>query len=95
MALLSVPALPAQADATSVSGSLSCPSGQVVWVSVRTDYNATASFYSGTTLRYTDFGGYTHTFNYGTRTVNWRVQSGGNITTVDDWCGSNATFASP
>lgn len=90
MALLATSALPAQAAVTSVSGSLSCPVGQVVWVSVRTDYSAVAKFYSGPGLRYTDGGGYTHAFNHGTRTVNWRVDSSGNIAAVSDWCGANA-----
>lgn len=92
MALVTAPAMPAQAATTSVSGSLSCPTGQVVWVSVTTQYSASASFYSGsTTLRYTDSGGYNHVFNYGIRTANWRVESGGNILTVSDWCTGNAT----
>ncbi|GAB2730071.1 hypothetical protein ACX801_24810 [Arthrobacter bambusae] len=89
MALVTASALPAQADTSSVSGSLSCPTGQVVWVYVSTQYSASALFYSGTALRYTDSGGYDHTFNYGTRTANWRVESGGNILTVSDWCGYN------
>ncbi|XAS66667.1 hypothetical protein V3C33_14400 [Micrococcaceae bacterium Sec5.7] len=93
MALVAASALPAQASATSVSGSLSCPVGQVVWVSVVTQYSAQATFFSGTARRYTDFGGFDHSFNYGTRTVNWRVESAGNIRTVTDWCGGNANFA--
>jgi hypothetical protein len=92
MVLVTASTVPAQAAATSVSGSLSCPSGQVVWVSVTTQYYASASFYSGTALRYTHSGGYDHVFNYGTRTVNWRVDSGGNILTVDDWCTGNANL---
>ena len=95
MALVMAPALPAQASVTSVSGSLSCPSGQVVWVSIHNENWASATFYSGSTPRYTSSGGYDHVFNYGTRTVNWRVDSAGNIQTVSDWCGANATLASP
>lgn len=91
MALVSASALPAQAATTSVSGSPSCPVGQVVWVSVTTQYSASASFNSGSLLRYTDSGGYNHVLNYGTRTANWRVESGGNIQTVSDWCTGNAT----
>ncbi|WP_307964765.1 hypothetical protein [Sinomonas sp. ASV322] len=85
--------MPAQAATTSVSGSLSCPSGQVVWVYVTTEYSAPAAFYSGTARRYTDSGGTTHVLNYGTRTVNWRVESDGNILTASDWCGPNAMRA--
>jgi hypothetical protein len=91
MALVTATAMSAQAATTSVSGSLSCPVGQVVWVSVTTQNSAKAVFYSGTAVRYTDFGGYTHSFNYGTRTVNWRVESSGNIDTVSDWCGWNVS----
>jgi hypothetical protein len=69
------------------------PRGQVVWVSVTTQYSASATFYSGTASRYTDLGGYNHAFNYGTRTANWRVTSSGNILTVSDWCGGNVTAA--
>lgn len=93
MALVTAFALPAQAGTSSVSGSLSCPAGQVVWVSVTTQYSSSATFYSGTASRYTDNGGYSHAFNYGTRTANWRVESGGNILTVSDWCGGNVTAA--
>jgi hypothetical protein len=93
LALATMSAVPAQAATSSVNGSLSCPSGQVVWVSLTTEYSALATFYSGTAHRYTDGGGYNHAFNYGTRTVNWRVESGGNILTVSDWCGPNAMRA--
>jgi hypothetical protein len=93
MAFVTASALPAQAETSSVSGSLSCPAGQVVWVSVTTQYSASATFYSGTASRYTDLGGYNHAFNYGTRTANWRVTSSGNILTVSDWCGGNVTAA--
>ncbi|WP_415853805.1 hypothetical protein [Sinomonas sp. G460-2] len=82
-----------QAATSSVSGSLSCPSGQVVWVYVTTEYSAQATFYSGTARRTTDGGGYTHAYNYGTRTANWRVESDGNILTVSDYCGPNAMRA--
>jgi len=88
------PATPAQASATSVSGSLSCPYGQVVWVSVTTEYNASATFYYGTTAKYTDSGGYDHVYNYGLRSVNWRVDSTGNIRTVSDWCTGNVNSPS-
>lgn len=81
--------MPAQAATTRASGSPSCPTGQVAWVSLTTQYSAPVLFYSGTALRNTDGGGYNHGFNYGTRTVNWRVESSGNIETVSDWCGSN------
>jgi hypothetical protein len=93
IALVTASALLAQAATSSVSGSLSCPAGQVVWVSVTTQYTASATFYSGTASRYTDLGGYNHAFNYGTRTANWRVTSSGNILTVSDWCGGNVTAA--
>jgi hypothetical protein len=93
MALVTASAMPAQAATTSVSGSLGCPVGQVVWVSVTTQYSASVSFYSGSALRYTDSGGYDHVFNYGTRTANWRVESGGNLLTASDWCTGNATRA--
>ncbi|HKU12515.1 MAG TPA: hypothetical protein VJQ61_14965 [Sinomonas sp.] len=93
LAWVATSAVPAQAATTSVSGSLSCPSGQVVWVSLTTEYSAPATFYSGTAHRYSDGGGHNHAFNYGTRTVNWRVESVGNILTVSDWCGPNAMRA--
>lgn len=92
--LMAVPALPAQAAVSSVSGSLSCPVGQVVWVSVTTRYSAPAYFYSGSLLRAKDFGGYTHALNYGTRTANWRVESSGDIDTAGDWCGGNVNSPS-
>ncbi|GAA3309631.1 hypothetical protein GCM10017710_04370 [Arthrobacter ramosus] len=90
MALVTASAIPAQAAVTSVSGSLSCPAGQVVWVHVVTTYSAPVTFYSGTALRTTDRGGYDHVFNYGTRTVNWKVVSS-DIQTATDYCGSNVT----
>lgn len=90
MALVAASAMPAQAAVTSVSGSLSCPVGQVVWVHVVTYSYAQATFYSGTAKRYADTGGYDHVFNYGTRTVNWKVVSS-DIQTATDYCGSNAT----
>lgn len=86
--------MPAQAAVTSVSGTLSCPVGQVVHVSVTTRNSAQAYFYSGTALRSKDLGGYTHSFNYGTRTVNWRVDSSGDIDTAGDWCGGNVNLPS-
>ncbi|TDF99994.1 hypothetical protein E1809_04825 [Arthrobacter terricola] len=81
--------MPAQAATTTVSGSLSCPVSQAVWVSVTTQNSAQSVFHSGTAVRYTDFGGYTHAYNYGTRTANWRVESSGNIDAVSDRCGWN------
>jgi hypothetical protein len=93
MALAVASATPAQAATTSASGSLSCPAGLVVWVSVVTEYSAPVAFYSGSGLRYADSGGYDHSLNYGTRTVNWRVESSGNIKTVSDYCTGNATRA--
>ena len=31
--------------------------------------------------------------NYGTTTVNWRVETTGNLQTVSDECGNNVSFA--
>lgn len=94
LTLAVVPALPAQAAVTTVGGTLSCPVGQVVWVSVTTRNSAIAYFYSGSLLRTKDLGGYNHAYNYGTRTVTWRVDSTGDIATSEDWCGGNANSPS-
>lgn len=89
LAMALAPALPAQAAVTSASGSLSCPAGQVVWVYVTQQYSAPVKFYSGTALRYTSGYTYNAVNNYGTSSVNWRVESTGNIQTVSDECQSN------
>ena len=73
--------MPAQAAVTSASGTLSCPVGHVVRVYVTTQYSAPVTFYSGTPKRYTSGYTYNAVFNYGTRTVNWRVETTGNIQT--------------
>lgn len=81
--------MPAQAAVTSVSGTLSCPVGKVVWVHVVTQNAAPVVFYSGTAKRYTSPSGYDHVNNYRTSSVNWRVESTGNIQTAEDYCQSN------
>ena len=54
-------------------------SGRAVYVT--TQYSAPVTFYSGTPKRYTSGYTYNAVFNYGTRTVNWRVETTGNIQT--------------
>jgi hypothetical protein len=92
LALAMAPAMPAQAAVTGANGYLSCPVGQVVWVRVTQEFSTQVKFYSGTALRYTS--GYTNTAvnNYGTRTVNWRVETTGNLQTVSDYCSANYNF---
>ena len=50
-------------------------------------------FYSGITLKYTSSWSTSHVHNYGTTTVNWRVEAPGGIETVSDSCGNNVNFA--
>jgi hypothetical protein len=89
------PAMPALAAVTGANGSLSCPAGQVVWVFGTQQYRAQVKFYPGTALRYTS--GYTSTAvnNYGTSSVNWRVEATGNLQTVSDKCRSDYNLVSP
>lgn len=95
LAMSLAPALPAQAAVTSASGYLSCPVGQVVWVYVTQQYSTQVKFYSGTALRHTSSYTYDAVNNYGTRTVNWRVESTGNIQTVSDECRANFNLVTP
>jgi hypothetical protein len=95
LALAMAPAMPAQAAVTGATGTLSCPAGQVVWVYVTQQYSVPVKFYSGTALRYTS--GYTNTAvnNYGTSSVNWRVETTGNLQAVSDECRSNYNLVTP
>lgn len=86
--------MPAQAAVTGANGYLACPVGKTVWVSVVTQYSSPVTFYSGTAKRYTSGYSYTHVFNYGTSTVNWRVETAGGIQTVSDYCGGNVNSPS-
>ena len=92
MALVMAPAVPAHAVVTSASGSETCPTGQSVWVRVWTTTTSQVSFYSGITFRYKSSLSDIHIYNYGTRTVNWRVEAPGGIDTVTDYCSHNVSF---
>ncbi|MET4097559.1 hypothetical protein ABIB51_004515 [Arthrobacter sp. UYCu712] len=83
------------AAVTGANGYFSCPVGQVVWVRVTQEFSTQVKFYSGTALRYTS--GYTNSAvnNYGTRTVNWRVETTGNLQTVSDYCSANYNLVTP
>lgn len=95
LAMSLAPALPAQAAVTSASGYLSCPVGQVVHVRVTQQYSAQVKFYSGTALRWTSGYVYDTVNNYGTRTINWRVETTGNLQTVSDYCAPNYNLVTP
>jgi len=95
LALAMAPAMPAQAAVTGANGYLSCPAGQVVWVFVTTQYSAQVKFYSGTALRYTSPYTYSAVNNYGTSSVNWRVETTGNLLTVSDECRANYNLVTP
>ena len=85
---------PAQAAVTGASGYLSCPVGQVVHVTMTQEFFSQVKFYSGTALRHTST--YTNTAtNNGTRTVNWRVETTGNLQTVSDFCAPNYNLVTP
>ncbi|MGO4493025.1 hypothetical protein AB4Y86_13195 [Arthrobacter sp. 2YAF22_2] len=90
-ALAMAPAMPAQAAFTGANGSLSCPAGQVVWVFGTQQYSAQVKVSPGTALRYT----YTAVNNYGTSSVNWRVEATRNLQTVGDKCRSDYNLVSP
>lgn len=77
---------PANADVESVSGSRTCPVGQTLAVSVTTELYDSVKYYLGGNLRYTDAVGYTHYYNYGSRSGSWKVTSIGNILTAYDSC---------
>lgn len=62
---------------------------------VTQQYSAQVKFYSGTALRYTSGYTYTAVNNYGTSSVNWRVETTGNLQTVSDECRSNYNLVSP
>jgi hypothetical protein len=85
--------VPAHAATTSVSGSLTCPAGKEVWVSVNLAERKTADYYKGTRLVRTSSAGYDHVHDYNARTVTWTVKSTGGITYQSDYCvASGATL---
>ncbi|WP_400160650.1 hypothetical protein [Arthrobacter sp. BPSS-3] len=95
LALALAPAMPAQAAVTGANGYLSCPAGQVVHVRVTQQYSAQVKFYSGTALRWTSGYVYDTVNNYGTSSVNWRVETTGNLQTVSDYCAPNYNLVTP
>lgn len=77
---------PAVAATSTVSGSLTCPAGQYVWVTVWTEHARTADFYRNGTFVYRSDSSELHVHNYRVRSVNWKVTSLGNITQQSDYC---------
>lgn len=77
------------------SGYLSSPVGQVVHVTMTQESFSQVRFYSGTALRQTSTYTNTAVNNYGTRTVNWRVETTGNLQTVSDFCAPNYNLVTP
>lgn len=62
---------------------------------VTQQYSAQVKFYSGTALRWTSGYVYDTVNNYGTRTINWRVETTGNLQTVSDYCAPNYNLVTP
>ena len=78
---------PASASFTSASGYLVCPAGQRLHVNVELDNAATIQFRLGGSVKYTSPSTYLgYTYDYGVRGGSWRVDSGGGIRTVSDYC---------
>jgi hypothetical protein len=76
----------AYADATTVQGSRTCATGQVVYVRASVERAAQMKFYNGTLVVYTSPTATDHVYKYSSRSVKWKIYSTGNILTQRDGC---------